>query len=104
MIKERNQIAQAFRSDGEGKKAEWMGKMDNERRSILSAAYEKAEIIRGAADAEAAGLYAEAYAQDRSFFDFWRATESYRTIVPNLNKTLSTDMDYFRYLYSPQGW
>jgi membrane protease subunit HflC len=104
MIKERNQIAQAFRSDGEGKKAEWMGRMDNERRSILSAAYEKAEIIRGAADAEAAGIYAEAYGRDRSFFDFWRATESYRTIIPNLNKTLSTDMDYFRYLYSPQGW
>jgi membrane protease subunit HflC len=103
MIKERNQIAQAFRSDGEGKKAEWMGKMDNERRSILSAAYEKAEIIRGAADAEAARLYAEAYSQDRNFFDFWRAVESYRSIVPAFNKTLSTDMDYFRYLYSPQG-
>ncbi|MDR2029631.1 MAG: protease modulator HflC [Treponema sp.] len=103
MIKERNQIAQAFRSDGEGKKAEWMGKMDNERRSILSAAYEKAEILRGAADAEATRIYAEAYNQDRNFFDFWRAVESYRTIIPNLNKTLSTDMDYFRYLYSPQG-
>jgi membrane protease subunit HflC len=103
MIKERNQIAQAFRSDGEGKKAEWMGKMDNERRSILSAAYEKAEIIRGEADAEAAGTYAEAYSQDRNFFDFWRAIESYRSTVPALNKTLSTDMDYFRYLYSPQG-
>jgi membrane protease subunit HflC len=104
MIKERNQIAQRFRSDGEGKKAEWMGKMDNERRSILSAAYEKAETLRGTADAEAAGVYAQAYAQDRSFFDFWRAVESYRTTIPNFNKTLSTDMDYFRYLYSPQGW
>ncbi|MEW5816460.1 MAG: protease modulator HflC, partial [Spirochaetota bacterium] len=40
MIKERNQIAQAFRSYGEGKKAEWLGKLDNERRSILSQAYE----------------------------------------------------------------
>ena len=103
MIKERNQIAQAFRSDGEGKKAEWLGRMDNERRSILSAAYERAEIIRGAADAEATRIYAEAYSRDQSFFDFWRAVESYRTTVPGFDKTLSTDMDYFRYLYSPAG-
>jgi membrane protease subunit HflC len=103
MIKERNQIAQAFRSDGEGKKAEWMGRMDNERRSILSAAYERAEIIRGTADAEATRIYAEAYSRDRTFFDFWRAVESYRTIVPKFDKTLSTDLDYFKYLYSPTG-
>jgi membrane protease subunit HflC len=103
MIKERNQIAQAFRSDGEGKKAEWMGKMDNERRSLLSAAYERAETIRGAADAEVTRIYAEAYSQDRTFFDFWRAVESYRTTIPGFSKTLSTDLDYFKYLYSPQG-
>ncbi|MDR1047927.1 MAG: protease modulator HflC [Treponema sp.] len=102
MIKERNQIAQAFRSEGEGKKAEWMGRMDNERRSILSDAYEKAETIRGTADAEATRIYAEAYNQDRSFFDFWRALESYRATMPRFDKTLSTDMDYFRYLYSPR--
>ncbi|MDR0387062.1 MAG: protease modulator HflC [Treponema sp.] len=103
MIKERNQIAQAFRSDGEGKKAEWLGKTDNERRSILSAAYERAETIRGAADAEAAAIYAGAYNGDRAFFDFWRAVESYRTTLPGFNKTLSTDLDYFRYLYAPSG-
>ncbi|MDR2631928.1 MAG: protease modulator HflC [Spirochaetaceae bacterium] len=103
MIKERNQIAQAFRSEGEGKKAGWLGRMDNERRSVLSAAYEKAEAIRGAADAEASRIYAEAYNRDRNFFDFWRAVESYRTTLPRFEKTLSTDMDYFKYLYSPQG-
>jgi membrane protease subunit HflC len=102
MIKERNQIAQAFRSEGEGKKAEWMGRMDNERRSILSDAYEKAETLRGTADAEAARIYAEAYNRDRNFFDFWRAVESYRATLPNFDKTLSTDMEYFRYLYSPK--
>jgi membrane protease subunit HflC len=103
MIKERNQIAQAFRSEGEGRKANWLGRMDNERRSILSSAYEKAETIRGTADAEASRIYAEAYGKDRTFFDFWRAVESYRSILPKFDKTLSTDMDYFRYLYSPTG-
>ncbi|MDR2418350.1 MAG: protease modulator HflC [Treponema sp.] len=101
MIKERNQIAQAFRSEGEGKKAEWMGRMDNDRRSIMSAAYERSETIRGAADAEVTRIYAEAYNQDRSFFEFWRAMESYRTTLPKFDKTLSTNLDYFSYLYSP---
>jgi membrane protease subunit HflC len=103
MIKERNQIAQHRRSQGEGKKAEWMGRMTNERMSILSDAYAKAETIRGAADAEATRIYAEAYSRDRSFFEFWRAVESYRTTLPKFDKTLSTDLDYFRYLYSPLG-
>jgi membrane protease subunit HflC len=103
MIKERNQIAQYRRSEGEGKKAEWLGRMSNERMSILSDAYSQAETIRGAADAEASGIYAAAYNRDRDFFDFWRAIESYRSTMPNFDKTLSTDIDYFRYLYSPRG-
>lgn len=103
MIKERNQIAQAFRSHGEGKKAEWLGKLENEKRSVLSAAYEKAETIKGTADAEATRIYAQAYNRDAEFFDFWRGVESYRKTLPKFNKTLSTDMDYFKYLYSPRG-
>ena len=100
MIRERNQLAMLYRSDGEGRKAEWMGKMDNDRRSELSAAYEQAQTIMGTADAEAARIYASAYNQDRLFFDFWRAIESYRVTLPKFDKTLTTDMDYFRYLYS----
>jgi membrane protease subunit HflC len=103
MIKERNQIAQYRRSEGEGKKAEWIGRMSNERMSVLSDAYAKAEAIRGDADAEASRIYADAYNRDRDFFDFWRAVESYRLTLPGFDKTLSTDLDYFRYLYSPRG-
>jgi modulator of FtsH protease HflC len=103
MIKERNQIAQAFRSFGEGKKSEWLGKLENEQRSVLSKAYEQAETLKGTADATATRIYADAYGRDRSFFDFWRAIESYRQTMPNFTKTLSTKMDYFDYLYSPKG-
>jgi len=100
MIRERNQIAMAFRSEGEGRKAEWLGKMDNEKRSILSAAYTQAQTIMGNADARASRIYADAYNRDRAFFDFWRAIESYRQTMPKFDKTLTTNMDYFRYLYS----
>jgi len=103
MIKERNQIAQAFRSYGEGKKAEWLGKLENEQRSILSSAYAKSETLKGKADAEATRIFADAYGRDPSFFEFWKAMESYKATVPNFKKTLSTGMDYFKYLYSPSG-
>jgi len=102
MIKERNQIAQAIRSEGEGRKAALLGKMTNEQMEIRSAAYNRAETIRGEADAEAARIYADAYNRDRGFFDFWRAVESYRQTMPKFNKTLTTDMEYFRYLYTPR--
>jgi len=105
MIRERNQIAMYFRSDGEGRKAEWLGRMENDRMAILSVAYEQAQTIMGRADAEAARIYAEAYNTDataRNFFNYWRAIESYRQTMPNFEKILTTDMDYFRYLYSPR--
>jgi membrane protease subunit HflC len=102
MIKERNQIAQAIRSEGEGRKAALLGRMGNEQMEIRSAAYNRSETVRGEADAEAARIYADAYNRDRGFFDFWRAIESYRQTMPKFDKTLTTDMEYFRYLYSPR--
>ena len=102
MIRERNQIAMYFRSEGEGRKAEWLGRMDNDKRTIDSTAYRQVQNIMGNADATAARAYAEAYNRDRNFFDYWRAIESYRTTLPKFEKTLTTDLDYFRYLYSPR--
>ncbi|HNY22056.1 MAG TPA: protease modulator HflC [Treponemataceae bacterium] len=103
MIKDRNQIAQTFRSTGEGKKAEWMGKLANEKKTILSGAYNKAESIKGAADAEASRIYADSYSRDPEFYAFWKSIETYKTTMPNFDKVLSTDMEFFKYLYSPNG-
>lgn len=103
MIKERNQIAQAYRSRGEGKKAEWMGKLENEKRKIESEAYKTAEEIKGSADAEAARIYANAYNKDPEFYNFWKSMESYKKTLKEYDATYSTNMDYFKYLYSAQG-
>lgn len=103
MIKERNQIAQAYRSRGEGKKAEWMGKLENEKRKIESEAYKTAEEIKGNADAEAARIYANAYNKDPEFYNFWKSMESYKKTLKEYDATYSTNMDYFKYLYSAQG-
>jgi modulator of FtsH protease HflC len=103
MIKERNQVAQAYRSRGEGKKAEWLGRVESEKLAISSSAYKKAEEIKGNADAQAAAIYAEAYNKDPEFFTFWRSMESYKTTLKNADVTYSTNMDYFKYLYNSNG-
>ena len=103
MIKERNQIAEKTRSEGIGAKNEILGKLTNEVKQIQSKAIKEAEEIKGKADAEATKIYAEAYEKDVEFFQFWRSLESYKSILPKFSKTLSTDADYFNYLYNQAG-
>ena len=59
MISERKRIAAEKRSQGEGQKAEILGKVDRELRTVTSAAHQEAEQIKGQADAEATRIYAD---------------------------------------------
>ncbi|MFA5448495.1 MAG: protease modulator HflC [Sphaerochaeta sp.] len=102
MIKERNQIAEAYRSYGRGQLAQWEGKTESEQKQILSAAYATAERIKGVADAQATQIYADSYEADPDFFELWRTLESYRKTIPALEKVLSTDMEYFDLLYGKE--
>jgi len=103
MITERKQIAEGYRSYGEGQKKELEGKMERETKSLLSEAYAKAEEIKGSADAKAARIYADAYNADPEFYTFWKSIEWYKATLPQFQKTMTTDMDYFKYLYSARG-
>lgn len=100
MIKDRNQVAKGYRSIGEGKKKDWLGKLEKDKLEIESEAYRKAQEIKGQADAEASKIYAQAYAVDPEFYAFWQSLESYKKTIPDFDVTYSTDMDYFKYLYS----
>ncbi len=103
MIKERNQIAQSFRSDGEGEKAKLMGQMTKELLTIQSEAVRKAQDIKARADAQALVIRNGSYAQDPEFADYWMALEAYKSLLPRFNKTLTTDSDFYKYLYSKRG-
>lgn len=100
MIKERSQIAEAYRAYGRGQLLSWQGKAENDKRTILSEAYAESEKIKGEADAAAADIYSRAYSADPAFFRLWTTLESYRKTLPDMPKTLSTDMAYFSYLYT----
>ena len=103
MIKERNQIAQAFRSDGEGEKANLLGQTTNKLMEIQSEAKRKAQDIKARADAEALVIRNRAYSQDPEFADYWMALEEYKTILPKFNKTMTTDSDFYKFLYNRRG-
>jgi len=74
-----------------------------DKQVIISEAEAQAEEIKGEADAEAARIYADSYSRDPEFYRFWKAMESYKETLPHLNKILTTDMEYFDYLYSREN-
>ncbi|NQT90444.1 MAG: protease modulator HflC [Candidatus Omnitrophica bacterium] len=99
MISERKRAAEKYRSEGQGKKAEVEGRMEKELNQIRSEAYKVAEELKGNADAEAIGIYADAYNRDPEFYSFVKTLDTYRnTIDKDTNIILSTDSEYFEYL------
>jgi membrane protease subunit HflC len=99
MVSERKRKAAQFRSEGEGQKAEILGQMEKELKSIISGAYRTAEEIRGEADAEATRIYGDAYGQDPAFYAFFKTLETYKEAAyKNAFVILGTDSDYYRFL------
>ncbi len=102
MISERQQIAEQFRSEGNGEAARINGNRGRELQKIRSEAYRRVEEIRGEADAKATEIYAQAYNQSPDavhFYEFTRTMSAYRAIITaDTTLVLSTDSELFRYL------
>jgi membrane protease subunit HflC len=70
---------------------------------IVANARRDAEITRGAGDAEATRIYAEAYGVDPDFYAFVRSLQAYRkTIDGRTTLVLSPDAEFFKYLEGQQ--
>jgi len=99
MISERNQIAQLFRSEGQGEAARIAGQKERDLNEIESTAYRQVQQIRGEADARASEIYARAYAQNpqaADFYAFMKSMETYRKILAkDSTLVLSTESDLF---------
>ncbi len=102
MISERSQIAQRFRSEGEGEAARIAGQKERDLNEIQSTAYRQVQQIRGEADAKATEIYAQAYTQNphaADFYNFLKSMETYRKVLTkDATLVLSTDSDLFNLL------
>jgi modulator of FtsH protease HflC len=102
MISERLQIAQRFRSEGEGESARIAGQRERDLNEIQSNAYLQVQKIRGEADAKASEIYAKAYTQDpqaAEFYTFLKTLDTYRKIfTKDSTIVLSTDSEMFQLL------
>ncbi len=102
MISERNRIAERFRSEGGGRKAEIQGEVEREQKTISSEAERKALEIVAKADADAARIFADAYEKDADFYAFWRTLETYTKIVGrNHTLVISPKSELYRVLIEP---
>jgi membrane protease subunit HflC len=102
MISERRQIAERFRSEGNGEAARIRGNLSRDLNKIQSEAYRKVEETRGEGDAKAAEVYASAYNQTPAaakFYEFIRTMDTYKSVMAaDTTLVLSTDSDVFKFL------
>jgi modulator of FtsH protease HflC len=107
MTSERDQIAQRFLSEGEGKAAEKNGERERELRRIESDAYRKVQEIQGRADAEATRIYSETYNTSpvaADFYQFVKTLDTYKAILGrDTTLILTTESDLFKFLKKTDG-
>ncbi|QIE42437.1 protease modulator HflC [Meridianimarinicoccus aquatilis] len=72
---------------------------------LTSEARRESEITRGEADAEANGIYAQAYGEDAEFFEFYRSLTAYERALQGRNSSIvmSPDSEFFNYLNGSSG-
>jgi len=80
---------------------------DAERQTVVieADAYNQAEQIRGAGDAQSANIYAAAYTKDPEFYEFYRSINAYANVFREKSDMLVLDpsSEFFKYLSDDGG-
>ncbi|SNB64894.1 membrane protease subunit HflC [Arboricoccus pini] len=103
MQTEREREARELRAQGAELGQRIKSRADRERRVIIAEAEKTAAITRGEGDAEAVRIFADAYAKDSGFFEFYRSMQAYRAALSDgsTNIILTPDNQFFRYFDDP---
>lgn len=98
------EVANRLRAQGESAATTIRATADRERIDIISDAQRDALRTKGAADAQAADIYAQAYSADPEFYAFYRSMQAYERALGKHNGilVLSPDSAFFRYMRNPQ--
>jgi membrane protease subunit HflC len=105
MSEERARIATEIRAEGREAAELIRSTADKDRTIILANAYRDGQKIRGAGDARAAEIYANAYTKDPEFYAFYRSIGAYKKSMGKAGDVLILDPnnEFFRYLNKSSG-
>ncbi|CAB0150604.1 Modulator of FtsH protease HflC [Pseudidiomarina piscicola] len=105
MRAERQAVAMEHRSEGREQAEFIRADVDARITVMLADATRESRSLRGEGDAEAAGIYAEAYQQDPEFFAFIRSLQAYEKSFERGNDVLvlEPNSDFFKYLKNMSG-
>lgn len=106
MEAERARVAKDLRSKGAETAEKIKADADRQRTILLAEAYGEAERIRGEGDAIAAETYANAYNENKDFYDFYRSLIAYRESFKDDGKNMivmEPDSDFFRFFKDKEG-
>jgi membrane protease subunit HflC len=99
MQAERERQAKQYRAEGAEEAQKIRSEAEKDREIILAQAYKESEELRGAGDAKAFKVYADAYRQDTHFFEFTRTMEAYKkTFKDKSTLVMSPDSEFLHYL------
>jgi membrane protease subunit HflC len=105
MESERKQVANELRSTGAAEAERIRADADKQREVIVAEAYRDAQKIKGEGDAKASALYADAFARDPQFAQFYRSLEAYRSTFRSKSDVMVVDpsSDFFKALRGSGG-
>ncbi|MDO4637786.1 MAG: protease modulator HflC [Lautropia sp.] len=102
MRSERTRVANARRAKGAAEGERIRADADRQREIAIAGAYRDAQKERGAGDAEASRLYAQAFGKNPEFASFYRSLEAYRASFADRADllVLNPQSEFFRYFQS----
>ena len=101
MEAERKRVANELRSTGAAESDKIRANAERQRDTILAEAYRDAQKIKGAGDAKATALYAEAFGRDPQFAQFYQSLEAYRNSFKDKKDVMVVEPngDFFKFLH-----
>ncbi len=99
MNAERERVAKELRAQGEEAAEKIRANADRMRQIMLANAERDAQKVRGEGDAVATEIYAQAFGQDREFYNLYRSLNAYKATFDGKDNLMVLDpsADFFRY-------
>ncbi len=101
MEAERKRVANELRSMGAAESDKIRANAERQRDTILAEAYREAQKIKGAGDAKATALYADAFGRDPQFAQFYQSLQAYRSSFKDKKDVMVVEPngEFFKFLH-----